>query len=457
MRRPAARDSLKPSGFNPPRLGGAFPQRENSRFPDPFPASISICNSFIVDRIIVHIDMDAFFAAVEERERPRIRGLPIVVGADPKGGVGRGVVSTANYKAREYGIRSAQPISIAWRLSEEAARQGKPRAVFLEPNFRLYSAVSREIMEYLRTKADAFEPASIDEAYLQISSLTVRHSERKRRISKDSSGFSPQNDLWNEAGEIAKEIKRYILKNQKLTCSIGIGPNKLIAKIAAGRQKPDGLTIVKPDEVQNFLDPLSVREIPGIGPKSEETLAKIGIRTIQQLRQLERERLGELFGKPRRTINISKMKSGSRPLRASGWGLDMWRKAQGIDESPVQEEYGTKSIGEQETYEKDTLNSNFLIGRLKELSQSVFKTIEKEEFSFKTVSIIVRFHDFETKTRAHTLDKPVQDGKILEAEALQLFLPFLDTRENPKKKMIRLLGVRVEKLERYQNGRKPVI
>src|SRR3989344_8407700 len=164
MRHPASRDSLKPSGFNPPRQGGAFPQRENSRFPDPFPASISICNSFIVDRIIVHIDMDAFFAAVEERERSRLKGMPIVVGADPKGGVGRGVVSTANYKAREDGIRSALPISTAWRLSEEAKKRGEEPAVFLLGNYGRYREVSESIMGYLRSVAAVAEVASVDEA-----------------------------------------------------------------------------------------------------------------------------------------------------------------------------------------------------------------------------------------------------------------------------------------------------
>jgi len=374
--------------------------------------------------------MDAFFAAVEERDKPRLKGLPIVVGADPKNGLGRGVVSTANYKAREYGIHSAQPISIAWRLSEEAVRKGKPAAVFLEPNFRAYSETSGKIMDYLRTKADIVEEASIDEAYLEISSPKICHpdppagGEGSLQDSSSDSGRT-QNDLWNDAMKLAKEIKKNIKATQKLTCSIGIGPNKLIAKIAASRQKPDGLTIVKPDGVQNFLDPLSVKEIPGIGPKSQEVLVREGVRTIQDLRKLSKEKLNELFGK---------------------WGLDMYERAQGIDESPVTAEYEAKSIGEQETYEKDTLDSSFLLSRIKELSKSVYDRTRKERFLFKTVSITVRFHDFETKTRAHTLDKPSADITTLEHQTLQLFLPFLDNRENPEKKLIRLLGVRVEKL-----------
>ncbi len=383
-------------------------------------------------RIVMHLDMDAFFAAVEERDKPRLRGMPIVVGADPKGGLGRGVVSTANYKARAYGIHSAQPISIAWRLSEEAARQGKPQAVFLEPDFKAYSAASKEVMDYLRSKAEVLEVASIDEAYLEL------------RGARDK-GLGTRN-LWDYAEKLAKEIKEHIKKTERLTCSIGIGTNKLVAKIASGFRKPDGLTVVKPEAVQKFLDPLSVREIPRIGPKSQETLFKIGITTIQELRQLPEQKLKELFGKPRRTIQNLKMKSGSRPLRASGWIEEIYRKAQGIDESPVVEEYETKSIGEQETYEADTLDSNFLTSRLKELSRSVFRSLQKEGFKFRTVSITVRFADFETKTRARTLKESVQDQKILETEALQLFLSFLDRRENPRKKLIRLIGVRVEKL-----------
>lgn len=388
-----------------------------------FPASISICNLICMDRIVLHIDMDAFFAAVEERDKPRLKGQPIVVGADPKGGQGRGVVSTANYKAREYGIHSAQPISIAWRLSEEAARKGKPRAVFLEPDFRNYSETSKAIMDYLRTKGETLEQASIDEAYLEIKTDNLS--------SEGGSSYGGQlttdnkENFWKRIEEKAKEIKREILKNQKLTCSVGIGPNKLIAKIAAGRHKPDGLTIVKPDEIQKFLDPLPVREIPGIGPKSQEILLRQGVRTIEDLRKLSEEKLKNLFGK---------------------WGLDMYKKAQGIDESLVTAEYETKSIGEQETYDTDTLDSNFLVGRIKALAQSVFKTVQREGFLFKTVSITVRFEDFETKTRAHTFSEPVADIKALEHQALQLFLPFLDQRENPRKKLIRLLGVRVEKL-----------
>ena len=363
-------------------------------------------------RIILHIDMDAFFAAIEERDKPWLKGKPIVVGADPSSpageGKGRGVVSTANYKAREYGIHSAQPISEAWRLSEAAAQKGQPRAEFLTGSYERYSEVSRVIMEYLRTQGDVFEPGGIDEAYLELQSQPTTHNLQQQ---------------WKEAEEKAQEIKRYIKRNFKLTCSIGIGPNKLIAKIAAGVKKPDGLTVVKPDEVQEFLDPMPARALPGIGPKSEEVLKRAGIKTVKDIRLRPEAELAELFGK---------------------WGHEMWRKAQGIDESPVVEEYEVKSIGEQETFPEDTLDASFLTGRLKTMAQSVERSLKKGGFRFKTVSLIVRFADFETKTRAHTLKSFAQDAKTIEQEALALFLPFLDQRENPKKKFIRLLGVRVD-------------
>lgn len=366
-----------------------------------------------MDRIILHIDMDAFFASIEENDKPRLKGLPIVVGADPNEGKGRGVVSTANYAARVYGIHSAQPISTAWRLSEKAASAGKPRAVFLDVNMRRYAEISHAIMDYLRTQGDVVEQASVDEAYVEM---------------RDEKG-EMRNEVWERAKEKAQKIKAHIKKEFGLTCSIGIGPNKLISKIAAGTQKPDGLTVVQQEQVQEFLDPMPASTLPGIGPKSTAALQKIGIVTIQDLRKLSREKLHELFGK---------------------WGLSMYDKARGIDESPILAEYEAKSIGEQETFEVDSLDPVFLLGRLKALTKSVHERLLREAKQFKTISIVVRFEDFETLTRAHSLDASVggtKSGIIIEREALQLFMPFLDRRENPRHKRIRLLGVRIEKLQ----------
>lgn len=353
-------------------------------------------------RIVLHLDMDAFFASVEELDHPRLKGMPIVVGADPKDGGGRGVVSTANYAARKYGIHSAMPISTAWKLSEEAAKRGESRVVFMGVNMKRYAEVSHEIMSYLGTLAESFEPASVDEAYLEISSSLAA------------------------AEKLAREIKTHIKKVHGLTCTIGIGPNKLISKIAAQEKKPDGLTVVLPEEVMDFLAPKAVLVLPGVGPKTSAVLLKIGIKTVSDLRSLSQADLREKFGK---------------------WGIDIYRKARGEDDSPVTAEYETKSIGEQETFENDTLDPNLTIGLLKDLSAGVYFRIKKQNFSFKAVGITVRFSDFETKTRIKTLPDYQNDLKTIERETLQLFLPFLDRRENPQKKKIRLIGVRVEKLE----------
>ena len=215
-------------------------------------------------RIIVHVDMDAFYAAVEKRMNPALRDLPVVVGANPKEGKGRGVVTTANYRAREFGIRSALPISRAWRLAEAARSRGEPATIFLLPNMSLYREASGRIMQILQHYADAFEEASIDEAYLDVSSLENFAAVRERVL----------------------VLKGEIRDREGLGCSVGIGPNRLIAKIASGRHKPDGLTVVEPEQVAVFLGPLPIRVIPGIGPKSEHFLREKQIRTIDDLRRL---------------------------------------------------------------------------------------------------------------------------------------------------------------------------
>ncbi len=361
-------------------------------------------------RIIAHLDMDAFFAAIEERDNPALRGLPLVVGADPKQGQGRGVVSTANYKAREYGIHSALPISRAWRLSEVARKRGQPTVVFLRVDMQKYARVSYEIMEILRRFVPHIEQASIDEAYLDLS-------------------FTGS---YERAEALCRRIKEVIRTEEGLTASIGIGPNKLIAKIASGLRKPDGLTVVREDEVEEFLAPLPVRTIPGVGPKTEEWLAQRGVRLVKDLRRYLPEELHEMFGKR---------------------GIDLYEKARGVDDSPIEEFSESKSIGEQETFERDTLDPKILGDRLKMMCQDVATRLAEEgHVRFRTVVLTVRFADFETVTRSHTLREPTDSLKVLELEALKLLLPFLDARENPKGKLIRLLGVRVEKLDRSSDG-----
>jgi DNA polymerase IV (DinB-like DNA polymerase) len=355
-------------------------------------------------RIIAHLDMDAFFAAIEERDRPKFKGMPIVVGADPKDGLGRGIVSTANYEARKFGIHSAMPISTAWRLSQEAERKGAPKTVFLGGNYRKYSQVSSEIMDILKKYSNQIEQASVDEAYFDLSL---------------SGGFEA-------AKEIAQKIKAEIEDKERLTASVGIGPNKLIAKIASDFQKPDGLTVVLLEDAEKFLEPLSVRKIPGIGPKTEEALYKLKIQFVKDLKNFKEEELEAAFGK---------------------WGKEIYRKIRGLDESLIVEDWEAKSVGEQETFEEDTSDTKFLLDRISAISREVFQRFQEEGFkNFKTVAITVRFADFSTKSRAHTLPSPARNAEVLQFEAVKLFMPFLDSRENKNKKKIRLLGVRVEKL-----------
>jgi DNA polymerase IV (archaeal DinB-like DNA polymerase) len=357
-------------------------------------------------RIIAHVDMDAFYAAVETRRNPDLRDKPVVIGADPKAGHGRGVVTTANYRARRYGIRSAMPISRAWRLAEAARRRGDPEAVFIRGNHELYREVSARIMALLTQHADAFEEASIDEAYLDLSSL---------------GGFE-------RACERARFLKLEIAQREDLTCSVGIGPNKLVAKIASDFRKPDGLTVVRDEEVQGFLDPLPIRVIPGIGPKSERLLHQRGIRTIRDLRGVERAELVDGFGR---------------------WGEDLFSKARGISGSAVSNEWEPKSIGEQETFEVDTLDAAFILERARELTRTVFARLQREGFrAFRTVTVTVRFMNFTTFTRSHTAREALTGADALYTSAVRLLEPFLDHRENPKQRKLRLIGVRAEKLVR---------
>src|SRR5512136_840652 len=213
-------------------------------------------------RVILHVDLDAFFPSVEIREHPEYKGKPVVVGADPKEGKGRVVVSSASYEARKFGIRSAMPISRAWKLC--------PDCVFLRLHFDLYVPASNSIMRILKSHADKFEKGGIDEAYLDISSKV-----------KD----------FNEAAEFAKQLMEEVLEKERLTCSIGVAPNKLVAKIASDFKKPYGLTVVKPDDVQSFLQPLAVRKILGVGATTERALKELNIETVHDLASAKPEML----------------------------------------------------------------------------------------------------------------------------------------------------------------------
>jgi len=408
-------------------------------------------------RIIAHLDMDAFFAAVEERDRPYLKGQPIAVGADPQGGKGRGVVSTANYPARSYGIKSATPIRTAWALSEAARKQGLPPVVFIESGFRRYSEVSKSIMKVItvhlkgmpenlfESERPALEQVSVDECYFDLS-------------------FAGS---FAKAKQIAEEIKKDIKKKERLTASIGIGPNKLIAKIASDFKKPDGLTVVPPEKAADFLAPLPVRRIPGVGPKAEAKLARLGVKTIADAL--------ELFGLPRHQLSrrcsckIKKSEFSNifnhdshcallsekqrnilqRESWCGGkWGRELYRKFRGEDDSPVVTEAPpAKSIGEQETLPEDSLNMKVLLPYLERQTKHLIGYMAKEGFkTFRTVVLTVRFADFETVSRSRTLKEASGSGEVLARNVMQMFFPFLDRQENPRRKKIRLVGVRVEKL-----------
>jgi len=352
-------------------------------------------------RIIFHVDMDQFFAAVEERERPEIRGKPVVVGADPKEGKGRGVVSTCNYEARKYGVRSGMPISKAWKRC--------PEAVYLPVNYPLYVEVSKRIMNILRAHADKFESWGIDEAYLDVSAKARDFEDAKR---------------------LARAIKQEIHEKERLTCSIGVGPNKLVAKIASDFQKPDGLTIVEEKDVKSFLWPLPVDKLLWVGKKTEQKLKDLGIKTIGDLAHFDPSVLTEKFGV---------------------MGTQLYLSAQGIDRGEVQERWEIKSMSRDTTFEEDTSDLEVIFETLDALSQEVHKQLTDSNFSFKTVTVKVRYENFETHTHGKTLPFLTNRLSDIQKTARELIQSYL----KPDRK-IRLIGVRLSNLVSSERQKKLV-
>lgn len=338
--------------------------------------------------IIMHVDLDAFFAACEERENPELKGLPVVVGADPK--KGRGVVSTANYAARKYGIRSGMPISRAYSLC--------PAAAFLPVNFRLYHSVSEGVMGILRKYSGRMQQVSIDEAFLDMS-----HS-----------------GSCEKAAGIAGMIKNEIKEKEKITCSIGVGHNKLIAKTASDFQKPDGLTVVKPEEATGFLFPLPVRKLYGVGKKTEAVLRSRGIETIGDLARCDVQVLRSLFGK---------------------WGVELHMLSNGISSADVEEAEGIQSIGREYTFEEDTRDVALLHEMLESAAQDIETAMAAESLSARTIVVKVRYENFETHTRQRTLRRLFSDAETISTETKEILKRFTES-----KKRIRLIGVRVTNL-----------
>ncbi len=342
-------------------------------------------------RIIFHVDMDQFFAAVEEQLRPELKGKPVVVGADPKGGKGRGVVSTCNYEARKYGIKSGMPITRAWKLC--------PEATFLPLNIPLYIQVSSRIMNILRSYSEKFESWGLDEAFLDVSS-------RVENI--------------EQAKELATKIKKEIYEKEGLTCSVGIGPNKLIAKIASDMQKPDGVTVVEERDVKAFLDPLDVDKLLWVGKKTARRLNELGVKTIGDLARYDPSVLVDKFGM---------------------LGTQLYLYAQGQDRSEVGFEGEVKSIGRNITFEKDTSDWDLVLKVLYRLCEAVHKELDQNHFLFKTATITVRYENFETHTHSKTLPFLTSRLEDIKKTANELLQPYL----RPERK-VRLIGARVSSL-----------
>lgn len=353
---------------------------------------LRILSTSMSSRVILHIDMDAFFAAIEQRDRPELKGKPVVVGADPKGGQGRGVVSTCSYEARVFGIHSAMPISQAYRLC--------PKAVFLPPDFRKYSRVSKQIFAILDRYTPDIEPISIDEAFLDITGAY---------------------HFYQTPAGLAKALKDDIRRHLNLAASIGIAPVKMVAKIASDAGKPDGLLEIKPDGVENFLSPLPVERLWGVGKKSKSALNSRGIHTIGDFAKLTREKAHSLFGEH---------------------GLHLLDLSRGIDPRTVAVRDEARSVSHEHTFEVDEPDLQKVIKVLFILSQKLSRRLRKEDLKGKTVTIKVRLENFQTFTRAKTLDRRTNFVDTIDRESRQLLTDFF------KKGMkVRLIGVRMSQFE----------
>jgi DNA polymerase-4 len=340
-------------------------------------------------RRILHIDMDAFFAAVEQKRRPELTGKPVVVGGggDP---TQRGVVSTASYEARKFGIHSAMPLRTAYKLC--------PDAIFLPVDYEEYSRVSSQIKSILSEFSPVMEDVGIDEAFLDISS-GERSSE-----------------------EIAAEIKRRIKEETDLNCSIGIAPNKLLAKIASDMQKPDGLTVITENDVESRIWPLPVRKLWGVGPKTEARLKEMGTRTIGDLASLSPDHLtGEL---------------------GQSYGHYLYEASRGIDESPLITHWEPKSASRETTFQRDTNDWQVIAKNLADLTREVVAWMKESGYQGRTVTVKVRFSDFKTYTRAKTLDQYSDSQEEIRRAAFECLKKFELTRR------VRLIGVRVSNLEK---------
>jgi nucleotidyltransferase/DNA polymerase involved in DNA repair len=336
--------------------------------------------------------MDAFYASVEQLDQPAYRGKPVVVGADPKGGTGRGVVAACSYEARPFGIRSAMPISRAYRLC--------PTAVFLRPRMARYAEMSERIFDILRTYTDLMEPLSIDEAFLDVTA-----SQR----------------LFGPAAEIGRKMKARIRFELGLVASIGLAPNKFLAKVGSDLGKPDGFVVVVPGGERAFLDPLPISRLWGVGPKTEAHLRDMGFQTIGEIARTSMGALEEALGQT---------------------GRDLWELANGRDDRPVEPEQEAKSIGAEHTFAEDTADRTLLRRTLLQLADRVGHRLRRDELLAGGVTLKFRDDRFHTLTRAVILDNPTDVGDDL-LRAVWGLLGRLDW----KGRQVRLLGVTATRLQ----------
>lgn len=341
-----------------------------------------------LSRKIIHIDMDAFFAAVEIRDNPKLKGKPVVIGSDPRKTGGRGVVSTCSYEARVFGIHSA--------MSSKEAYERCPQAVFISGNYEKYTAVGQQIRAIFKRYTDKIEPMSIDEAYLDV-------TENKLGI--------------KSAVKIARLIQQDIWQELHLTASAGVSYNKFLAKMASDYQKPRGLTVILPEEAENFLKQMDIAKFHGVGKKTVEKLHQMGVFTGADLIEISEIALIDRFGR---------------------LGFDLYRKARGIDNSPVKSDRIRKSIGKEKTYSKILSLEEDIKKELTLLSEKVALSLQKYEKSGKIVILKIRYADFSTLTKRKTLDQQTQDSDQIAQCIIQLYETLSD-----KDKGVRLLGVTV--------------
>ncbi|MEV7798037.1 DNA polymerase IV [Microbacterium foliorum] len=342
---------------------------------------------------ILHVDMDAFYAAVEVLDDPSLRGLPLIIGSPD----GRSVVSSASYEARRYGVRAAMPVSQALRLC--------PSARIVPPHFHRYQAVSRQVMAIFESFTPLVEPLSVDEAFLDVRGV--------RR-------------LWGSPAQIAHLVRERVKDEVGITCSVGVAATKHVAKMASTISKPDGMLVIAAADTQGFLDPRPVRAMWGVGPKAAEALEGRGIRTVRDIRTSSQAMLDRAVG-PALSARLTEL-------------------ARGEDPRTVETERVEKSVGHEETFDTDISDRSFLRAELLRLADRVAARLRKAEWETSTVAIKIRFDDFRTISRSQTLSEPTAVGQRI-GEAAQALFDQIE-RGDP----VRLVGVRAEKLRPAGGG-----